>query len=54
MINRGNVGDVKVLIKWKALPLKHGTCDCSSLRTRMFEGEGIVIGVKYSLTVYFK
>ncbi|PNX72142.1 pentatricopeptide repeat-containing protein at3g49740-like protein, partial [Trifolium pratense] len=39
MINRGNVRDAKVLSKWKVLPLKHGTCDCSSLRTRMFEGE---------------
>ncbi|CAJ2658391.1 unnamed protein product [Trifolium pratense] len=53
MINRGNLRDAKILIKWKALPLKHGTCDCSSLRTRMFEGEGIVIGIKYSLIVYF-
>jgi hypothetical protein len=51
MINRGNVRDAKVLIKWKALPLKHGTCDCSSLRTRMFEGESIVTGIKYSLIV---
>ncbi|CAJ2632745.1 unnamed protein product [Trifolium pratense] len=47
MINRGNVRDAKVLSKWKVLPLKHGTCDCSSLRTRMFEGEGIVMGNKY-------
>jgi hypothetical protein len=37
MVNRGNVRDAKVLIKWKVLPLKHDTCDCSSLRTRMFE-----------------
>jgi hypothetical protein len=51
MINRGNVQDAKVLIKWKALPLKHGTCYCSSLRTRMFEGESIVTGIKYSLIV---
>ncbi|PNY03532.1 hypothetical protein L195_g026864 [Trifolium pratense] len=42
MINRGNVRDAKILIKWKTLPRKHGTCDYSSLRTRMFEGEGIV------------
>ncbi|MCI94716.1 hypothetical protein A2U01_0116014, partial [Trifolium medium] len=33
MINRGNVRDAK------ALPLKHGTCGCSSLRTMMFEGK---------------
>ncbi|MCH86701.1 hypothetical protein A2U01_0007561, partial [Trifolium medium] len=46
MINRGNVRHAKVLIKWKALPLKHGICDCPSLRIRMFEGEDIVIGIK--------
>ncbi|CAJ2628684.1 unnamed protein product [Trifolium pratense] len=28
MINRGSVRHAKVLSKWKALPLKHGTCDC--------------------------
>jgi hypothetical protein len=37
MINWGNIRDAKILIKWKTLPLKHGTRDCSSLRTRMFE-----------------
>jgi hypothetical protein len=47
MIHMGNVRDAKVLDKWKALPLKHDTCVCSSLRTRMFEGEGIVTGNKY-------
>jgi len=48
MINWGNVFALKVLIKWKALPLKHGTCcDYPSLRTSMFEGEGIVTGIKY-------
>ncbi|KEH22936.1 hypothetical protein MTR_7g062650 [Medicago truncatula] len=47
MINWGSVSALKVLIKWKTLPLKHGTCDYSSLRTRMFEGEGIVTGMKY-------
>jgi len=46
MIDRGNVRDVKVLIKCEALPLIHDTCDCSSLRTRMLEGEGIVTGMK--------
>ncbi|CAI8603507.1 unnamed protein product [Vicia faba] len=45
MINWGNVRDAKILIKWKALPLKHDSCDCSSLRTRMFEGEDIVTGI---------
>jgi hypothetical protein len=42
MIYRGDIRDVKILIKWKVLPLKHDTCDCSSLRTRMFEGKSIV------------
>jgi len=47
MINRGNLRDAKVLLKWKDFPFKHGTCDFSSLRTRMFEGKGIVTGIKY-------
>jgi len=38
MINRGSVRDAKVLIKWKALPLKHDTCDYSSLRQGCWKG----------------
>jgi hypothetical protein len=38
MIERGSVHATLVLLKWKTLPPKHGTCDCSYLRTRMFEG----------------
>ena len=46
MIDRGRVHFPTILLKWKTLPLKHGTSDGSSLRTRMFEGEGIVTGIK--------
>ncbi|CAJ2645696.1 unnamed protein product [Trifolium pratense] len=53
MINWGNVRDAKILIKWKDLPHKHGTCDCSSLRTRMFEGEGIVTGNDIRLIIVY-
>jgi len=41
MISWESVFALDVLIKWKALPIKHDTCHYSSLRTRMFEGKGI-------------
>jgi len=46
MINRGNVRDAKVLLKWKVMPLKYGTCEFSSLRIRMLEGNDIVTKIK--------
>ncbi|XP_045827171.1 uncharacterized protein LOC123918996 [Trifolium pratense] len=51
MIERGSVHVPLVLLKWKTLPPKHGTCDFSSLRTRMFEGEGIVTGISIRILI---
>jgi hypothetical protein len=54
MIERGSVHASLVLLKWKFLPPKHGTWKFSSLRTRMFEGEGIVTGISIRILIIFR